>query len=131
MRAARWPRWPGRTGSCGRAGPLRMVRVGPGRAAGHRGGAPPGFDLPEAAVAVTGHQLIERECGRAADQGRRAAQHGIGFFDALPRSPKVNLDALVQRSNQHDFSHPDRLRGQGRSIGGRLSADMAASSIRR
>ena len=42
------------------------------------------FDLPEAAVAVTEHQLIERECG--CGQRTRAAappKHGIGFFDAL------------------------------------------------
>ena len=41
-------------------------------------------DLPEAAVAVTEHQLIERECG--CGQRTRAAappKHGIGFFDAL------------------------------------------------
>ena len=52
--------------------PLRGWAAGP---AGDRGGAPPVFDLPEAAVEVTEHQLIERERG-CGQRTRAAAPQG-------------------------------------------------------
>ena len=50
-----------------------MVRGGPGRAAGVERRQV--FDMPEAAVAVTEHQLIERECG-CGQRTRAAAPPG-------------------------------------------------------
>jgi len=54
-----------------------QVRGGPGGPAGHRGGAPPGFDLPPVKVAVTEHQMIERECG-CGHRTKGAAPQGAG-----------------------------------------------------